>query len=125
VNRSDWAAQAACLDEDPDLFFPPGERGAAIAQYELARSVCNPCPVRRSCLEFALEVDAQHGMWGGMAPDERKRVGRRLANSARPQNEDRARPRDVESPSPFGTFASFGSSTAFLIRSRKPGSTRG
>ena len=123
MNRSDWAAEAACLDEDPDLFFPPGERGASNAQYELARSVCTPCPVRRSCLEFALDVDAQYGMWGGMAPDERKHVKRRFVSTQRrAESRELQRPagdRTASSTSPFGAFASFGAASAFLVRSRK------
>ncbi|RNM12242.1 WhiB family transcriptional regulator [Nocardioides pocheonensis] len=69
----DWTVLAACLDEDPDLFFPAGERGAAPAQLERARKICQSCPVRGWCLQLALRIDADHGMWGGTTPHERQR----------------------------------------------------
>lgn len=75
----DWSLQAACLDDEPDLFFPVGQTTRAAAQFEEARAVCLGCPVRVLCLELALRVGADHGMWGGTTPTERKRIARRLA----------------------------------------------
>lgn len=31
------------------------------------------CPVKTECLEFALTTNQQHGIWGGLALDERRR----------------------------------------------------
>lgn len=73
----DWSLGSACLDEDPDLFFPVGEKGRAIVQMEHARKICLGCPVRRQCLELALKVGAEHGMWGGLTPEERKGIKRK------------------------------------------------
>lgn len=39
--------------------------------YQAARAVCHTCPVAAPCLEFALEHDREHGMYGGMTPAER------------------------------------------------------
>jgi hypothetical protein len=35
-----------------------------------ARRLCRACPVRRECLEYALEFPAsdQHGVWAGLTP---------------------------------------------------------
>ena len=30
------------------------------------------CPIRTRCLQEALERDDQHGIWGGLTPNERK-----------------------------------------------------
>lgn len=74
ANRWDGAA---CLDEDPELFFPVGETGAALHQFEFARRVCDTCERRTACLEVAIATDAPHGMWGGTTPEERRRMKRR------------------------------------------------
>ena len=42
----DWRHQAACRDEDPELFFPVGNTGPAITQIEEAKKVCMRCTVR-------------------------------------------------------------------------------
>ena len=77
-NTSSWREHAACLDEDPNLFFPDGERGhAPMNQMELAREVCKRCPVRLDCLEGAFVQNITDGMWGGTTPEERRSIKRR------------------------------------------------
>jgi WhiB family redox-sensing transcriptional regulator len=49
-----------CLREGPRLWF--SERPADL---ELAKSHCQPCPLRRSCLDGALARREPHGVWGG------------------------------------------------------------
>ncbi len=46
----DWRHRAACLTEDPELFFPIGNSGPAIAQIEQAKRVCSHCEVSDVCL---------------------------------------------------------------------------
>ena len=41
----DWRDRAACLDVDPELFFPIGNTGPALAQIDEAKAVCRTCPV--------------------------------------------------------------------------------
>lgn len=73
-----WRATAACLDEDPELFFPDGETGtSARNQLELARRICAGCDVRLQCLEAALSSQASYGMWGGTTAEERRSMRRR------------------------------------------------
>jgi len=36
----DWRHRAACLSEAPELFFPIGTPGPALAQIEEAKKVC-------------------------------------------------------------------------------------
>ena len=45
----DWRHRAACLDEDPELFFPIGNTGPALQQIEDAKAVCRRCPVVDTC----------------------------------------------------------------------------
>lgn len=67
-----WQDLAACLTEDPDLFFPAStrEEGAALRQIEAAKAVCARCPVVEECLREALDNDEQ-GVWGGLSEGER------------------------------------------------------
>ena len=46
----DWRHTAVCRDEDPELFFPVGNSGPALAQIADAKLVCNRCPVTTECL---------------------------------------------------------------------------
>ncbi len=75
----DWRQDAACLDEDPDLFFPIGNTGPALLQVAEAKTVCRRCPVQERCLEWALENGQDTGVWGGLGEDERRALKRRRA----------------------------------------------
>ena len=46
----DWRHIAACREVDPELFFPIGNSGPAIAQIEEAKQVCRRCKVLDECL---------------------------------------------------------------------------
>jgi WhiB family redox-sensing transcriptional regulator len=68
-----WRDDAACLDVGPDWFFP--EKGHP----EIAREglrICRSCPVAAQCLQYALENDESHGIWGGILPQRRRRMRR-------------------------------------------------
>lgn len=67
-----WSRHAACRGYDPNLWFVDDRTGS----YREARQICSGCPVRRPCLAWALETHTNHGLWGGLAPLERKRLRR-------------------------------------------------
>jgi WhiB family transcriptional regulator, redox-sensing transcriptional regulator len=69
-----WSAQGACLSADPDIFFPVSSTGPATVQLRQAKIICNRCPVRAECLEFALVTRQAHGVWGGTSERERTRI---------------------------------------------------
>ena len=71
-----WRKQALCRDTDPDLFFPVGTTGQALVQIDRAKQVCNQCPVKADCLEFALETNQDSGIWGGTSEEERRKLRR-------------------------------------------------
>ena len=79
----DLRHRAACLEEDPELFFPIGNTGPALAQIEQAKSVCNRCSVVDTCLKWALESGQDAGVWGGLSEDERRALKRRTARQRR------------------------------------------
>jgi len=79
----DWRHAAACLDEDPELFFPIGNTGPALLQIEDAKIVCRTCAVAAQCLQWALENNQDSGVWGGLSEDERRSLKRRTARARR------------------------------------------
>lgn len=82
--RADWRATGACMHANPDLFFPISSTGRALEQIARAKAVCAACPVRQPCLEFSMEHDVMHGIWGGTTPEERQARRRRSRHSRSP-----------------------------------------
>jgi WhiB family redox-sensing transcriptional regulator len=82
----DWRERAACLSEDPELFFPIGKTGPAVLQLEEAKLVCQRCDVREQCLKWALENDVRFGVWGGLSEDDRSALKSRKAARERMGN---------------------------------------
>lgn len=77
MTTTDWRSRAACLSEDPELFFPNGTTGPSLLQIEEARDICAACPVQKACLDTAMDFeggagrDSRHGMWGALHDQER------------------------------------------------------
>ena len=78
-----WRNRAACLDEDPELFFPIGNTGPALLQIEEAKAVCRRCEVIETCLKWAIDSGQDAGVWGGLSEDERRALKRRNARARR------------------------------------------
>ena len=66
ADSASWAAQGACVQQDPDMLFVRGR-----AQREV-RILCRQCPVRLDCLADALDSRTEFGVWGGMTERERR-----------------------------------------------------
>jgi WhiB family redox-sensing transcriptional regulator len=82
----DWRDAAACLGEDPETFFPIGNRSRdALLDATAAKTVCAGCPVAVECLQDA----GEYGVWGGLTEDERRSLKRR-GERARAKARDRA-----------------------------------
>jgi len=77
-----WRREAACTSHDPELFFPIGSAGPAVRQTERAKQICNECPARIPCLEWALQTGADHGVWGGLSEQDRQSLRRRRRRNA-------------------------------------------
>lgn len=73
----DWVHEAACLEHDPEIFFPSGTTGPAWQELERAKAICRQCPVRVHCLQWALDTGQDSGVWGGLSEHERRRGSRR------------------------------------------------
>jgi WhiB family redox-sensing transcriptional regulator len=66
--------EAKCADiEDKDLFFPDNRTQEAERLHQL-KAICASCIHEKECLEYALEKQITHGIWGGKSPAERDAV---------------------------------------------------
>ena len=66
-----WMRHGACLEVDPEMFFP-GERDRHAA--DDAKTICHGCPVVAECLAYALRNNETEGIWGGTSATQRKRL---------------------------------------------------
>jgi WhiB family transcriptional regulator, redox-sensing transcriptional regulator len=71
IEQLPWAADAKCLQADPETFFP--EKGGSTRE---AKRICVQCDVRDLCLDYALENDERFGIWGGLSERERRKLKR-------------------------------------------------
>jgi WhiB family redox-sensing transcriptional regulator len=67
----EWLRRAACVGEDPELFFPVGTSGPAQEEIAAAKRICARCPVAGPCLAWALATGQTSGVWGGTGEEER------------------------------------------------------
>jgi len=70
-----WQAKAACRGPQAAVFFPPTHperKDERAEREERAKEICGSCPVRKPCLDYALEIREPHGIWGGLNELERK-----------------------------------------------------
>lgn len=74
--KADWSDRALCrgaAGPGDDPWYPdkdnPGE-----SLFDEARALCGACPVRDLCLQHALDVVEEFGMWGGKTPRERMAI---------------------------------------------------
>ena len=73
--RPSWMDEAPCFGRDVDFFPGVGDRATA------AKALCASCPVRQTCLDYALTNGIGHGVWGGLNETERAKL--RKAERAR------------------------------------------
>lgn len=67
IQTESWTDRAACLTVDPDAFFP--EKGK-LNQIREAKAICDSCPVKAACGEYAFRTKQEHGIWGGLTVEE-------------------------------------------------------
>lgn len=80
----DWRKDAACLDADPEVFYPP--ETSRVEAYAEAMAFCARCAVSKECLADAWETEVSEsqtfGMRGGLLPGMRTSLRRRLTRRA-------------------------------------------
>ncbi|WP_144971982.1 WhiB family transcriptional regulator [Mycobacteroides abscessus] len=67
-----WQDQAACRGLPTEWWFP--ESGPS-QNCNRAKAICHNCPVKIQCLEYALEVHDQHGIYGELSLKDRRKWG--------------------------------------------------
>lgn len=71
LERESWMLGAPCAGTDVEAFFP--EVGGSA---KAAKRICAGCDIRERCLQYAVERDERHGVWGGLSARERHRLRR-------------------------------------------------
>lgn len=67
---------AKCKNNKEIDFFSTTTSGSKIAQ-----KFCQDCPVKTPCLQYALQENILHGVWGGLATNARIRIRRNKVKS--------------------------------------------
>lgn len=77
ASSDSWKADGLCAQADPEIFFPL--KGGSTRQ---AKLICQGCPVREQCLEWAMATGEPDGIWGGTSPRERRKLRAASAQAA-------------------------------------------
>lgn len=71
----------ACNSLDPNIFFPEfdnvTDKRARETEINYAIKICNICPIRGECLDWALSNGQKNGIWGGVYLEEYYKKSRR------------------------------------------------
>lgn len=70
-----WEDRAACRGPNAALFFSPESFERKVdrrIREQKAKQICRACVVQKECLQYALQIDEPHGIWGGLNETERK-----------------------------------------------------
>ena len=76
LEQEAWMEEGSCVYANTELFFPVGSSMKAIKQSNEAIAICNECPVKVACLEYAISSNQDSGVWGGTTEEERKSIRR-------------------------------------------------
>ena len=75
---NDWRGEAACKGMPTELYYDQEGRGGAIPEiYEVLSGLCESCPVKSQCLEWALQSE-MYGYFAGTTAVERKAIRKEL-----------------------------------------------
>jgi WhiB family redox-sensing transcriptional regulator len=72
-NATRWESAHCATTLRPDLFFPTTMEEVRDSE-PLIKQICQDCPVKQECLQLALDAKDFNGYFGGVSPDERRKM---------------------------------------------------
>jgi WhiB family redox-sensing transcriptional regulator len=73
MSKLDWQDEGLCRDMDTDVFFGAGDQ-MTDREVAIARVICDRCPVKSECRDYAVGTNQKAGVWGGTTPSGRMRL---------------------------------------------------
>jgi hypothetical protein len=78
-----WMKRGACKNAPADQFFPEKSSGSTDYKIVIAE-YCNVCPVKQSCLNFAID-NFEVGIWGGTTTRGRAAIRSKMVKERKAQ----------------------------------------
>ena len=76
MNITEWREKGKCWGKttspSSDYWYAEDDDDDKQRKNKIAKSYCEACPVKKECLQFALDNKEEYGIWGGMTTRERK-----------------------------------------------------
>lgn len=67
--RPTFFFKGACNTSNLETFFPGQGKSSLVKK---ALSICNTCPVKKDCFDYAYKEGIEFGIWGGSTAEQRK-----------------------------------------------------
>jgi WhiB family redox-sensing transcriptional regulator len=77
MTSQNWTEDAVCARTDPEAFFP--EKGGS---NRTGKALCDTCPAKAPCLQWALDHNEQYGIFGGTSREDRQKMKREMGTAA-------------------------------------------
>jgi WhiB family redox-sensing transcriptional regulator len=83
MNNKSFMLFAKCRTQDSENinFFSDDYSGSYSAV-----KFCQDCPVKKACLQYAIENEIYHGVWGGVSQNNRKKMIRQYLKTNHSSN---------------------------------------
>lgn len=78
MKKIEEIGEAPCKDFADDFHFDDGVDVTSKAVQQVAKSICQQCPAKKECLEYAVVANIQYGMWGGLTVIERNNLRKNM-----------------------------------------------
>ena len=72
-NATRWETAHCANTIFPDLFFPTSLEEVQASE-PLIKQICQDCPMKQECLQMALDAKDFNGYFGGVSPEERRKM---------------------------------------------------